>query len=221
MTGNPDWMARFPALDRLPPDVRGQLLREASTVALPAGAAVYHSGQSPKHFLLVAEGVVRVSQVSEGGREIVLYRVSPGESCSLTTACLIGHEDYVAEAVAETDVVAVALARASFDGSMARSDAFRRFVFAAFATRVTELFRIIDDVAFGRMDVRLAGKLLELSRGGDRVAVTQQQLASELGSAREVVGRLLAEFQRRGWIKVGRGGVFLVDRPALEAFHLP
>jgi CRP-like cAMP-binding protein len=91
---------------------------------------------------------VRVQQVSEGGREIVLYRVSAGESCALTTACLMGYEDYLAEAVAETDVRAVAIPRATFDDLIARSPEFRRFVFTAFSRRVTDLFHVIEEIVF-------------------------------------------------------------------------
>jgi CRP/FNR family transcriptional regulator len=64
---------------------------------------------------LLREGTVRVQQVSENGREIVLYRVFAGESCALTTACLIGYEEYQAEGIAETDVEAVAIPRSTFD----------------------------------------------------------------------------------------------------------
>ena len=159
---------------------------------------------------------MRVQQVSETGREIVLYRVSAGESCALTTACLMGYEDYLAEAIAETDVRAVAIPRASFDDLIARSPEFRRFVFTAFSTRVTNLFRIIDEIAFSRMDIRLGHKLVELAHGGESIAVTQQQLAGELGSAREVVSRILSEFQRRGWIAQARGSIAIVDRTALK-----
>ena len=157
-----------------------------------------------------------MQQVSESGREIVLYRVSAGESCALTTACLMGYEDYPAEAIAETDVRAVAIPRATFDTLIAASPEFRQFVFTAFSARVTSLFRIIDEVAFSRMDIRLAQKLLELSRGAASLAGTQQQLASELGTAREVISRILSEFHRRGWVSSTRGSIAIDNRPALE-----
>ena len=216
MVQSTTWIEHFPGLQRLPADPLSVLANNSSIVALPAGSRIYGPGQSPENYLLMLDGTVRVQQVSDGGREIVLYRVSAGESCALTTACLMGYEDYLAEAVAETDVRAVAIPRATFDDLIARSPEFRRFVFTAFSTRVTNLFRIIDEVAFSRMDIRLAHKLLELSNGADSVAVTQQQLAAELGSAREVVSRILSEFQRRGWIAQARGSITINDRPALE-----
>ena len=128
----------------------------------------------------------------------------------------MGYEDYLAEAIAETEIRAVAIPRATFDALIARSADFRRFVFTAFSRRVTDLFRIIEDVAFARMDIRLAQKLLELAKNSDQIAATQQNLASELGTAREVVSRLLTEFQRRRWITSTRGSIAITDRPSLQ-----
>jgi CRP/FNR family transcriptional regulator, anaerobic regulatory protein len=216
MAGSTNWIEQFPGLRRLPADALSVLAGKSSIIALPAGSRIYGPGQSPENYLLLLDGTVRVQQVSDGGREIVLYRVSAGESCALTTACLMGYEDYLAEAIAETDVRAVAIPRATFDDLIAGSPEFRRFVFTAFSTRVTDLFRIIDDVAFSRMDLRLAHKLVELSHGAESLDVTQQQLAAELGSAREVISRILSEFQRRGFVSLARGTITINDRAALE-----
>jgi CRP/FNR family transcriptional regulator, anaerobic regulatory protein len=210
------WIAQFPGLQRLPQDLQQSLIAQSTVVTLPAGSRIYGPGQAPESYLLLLDGAIRVQQVSEGGREIVLYRVLAGESCVLTSACLMGYEDYLAEAIAETDIRAVAIPRSSFDDLIARSELFRRFVFTAFSSRVTELFRIIDQVAFARMDIRLAQRLLELSHGGSNIAVTQQQLASELGTAREVISRILSEFQRRKWVTSTRGSIEIEDRLAVE-----
>lgn len=209
------WIEQFPGLATLPPDLRATLEATTSVVTIPADSRVYGPGQAPQNFLLLLAGTVRVQQVSESGREIVLYRVTAGESCALTTSCLMSYEDYPAEAITETDVRAAAIPRSTFDDLISRSATFRRFVFTAFSARVTNLLRFIDEIAFARMDIRLAHKLLELSQGTDTVAATQQQLAAELGSAREVISRLLSEFQRRGWVTGGRGSITLVDRGAL------
>ena len=216
MTIDTGWLDRFPGLQKLPAELSAALAQHAKVVSLPQGTRIYGPGHAPQGYLLLLEGSVRVQQVSENGREIVLYRVSAGESCALTTACLMGYKDYLAEAIAETDVRAVTIPRATFDDLIARAPEFRRFVFTAFSARVTDLFRIIDEVAFSRMDLRLAQKLLELSHGAASVVVTQQKLAAELGSAREVVSRILSEFQRRGWITQSRGSIAIEDRAALE-----
>lgn len=202
-----DWTSHFPGLRKLQADVADTLVSTGRVVRLPAGTRIFGPGQAPDAFLLLVRGTVRVQQVSDTGREIVLYRVSAGESCALTTACLMGYEDYQAEAVAETDVEAVAIPRATFDDLIARSVEFRRFVFTAFSRRVTDLLRVIEEVAFSRIDVRLAQRLLERANAAGRIDLTHQQLASELGTAREVISRQLNEFQRRGWISTSRGAI--------------
>jgi CRP/FNR family transcriptional regulator len=155
--------------------------------------------------LFVLSGTVRVSQTSESGREVVLYRVEAGDSCIMTAACLMGDAPYLAEGIAESEIEAVAIPRGVFDDLAARSGAFRAFVFAAYAQRMLDLFHIVDEVAFGRVDIR----------GAEELHITHQQLAAELGTAREVISRQLQDFQRRGWITQARGVVRLVDPNAL------
>ena len=210
------WINRFQGLQSLPEDIQRILVSRSQVVAVPAGTVIFGPGNIPDNLLLLLEGTVRVSQTSEGGREIVLYRVEAGESCVLTTACLLAQEAYSAEGVAETDVKAVAIPRQVFNDLVSAAPAFRDFVFAAYAGRITNLFRVIDEVAFGRIDVRLAARLMALSCGQDELRVTHQQLATELGPAREVISRQLNEFQRREWIRQARGQITLVDRDALD-----
>ena len=215
-----DWTHRFEGLARLEPGVRERLMASAAVRRFPAGHVLFGPGHPPTDLILLLEGRVRVQQTSEGGREIVLYRVHAGESCVLTTACLLAHEDYSAEGVAETGVEAVVIPRAAFDDAMATSPAFRRFVFQAYSRRITDLFLTVEEIAFGRMDARLAAKLVELSEdaGGRQLAATHATLATELGTAREVVSRQMAEFARRGWVEQRRGAVDIVDPGALRAF---
>jgi CRP/FNR family transcriptional regulator, anaerobic regulatory protein len=209
------WSELFPALRHLP-DVIEALAGKCAIIELAAGARILGPEQTPQHFILLLEGSVRVQQMSEDGREIVLYRIAAGESCALTTACLMSDETYQAEAIAETTIRAVGVPRGLFDELVAKSPGFRRFVFSAFRARMTDLFRVIDEIAFSRMDVRLAHKLVELSHGAATLAITQQQLASEIGTAREVVSRMLSEFHRRGLVLQVRGSITITDRSALE-----
>lgn len=213
--GNASWIDKFAGLKTLPAEVRDELVRGSQLVTVPAGTEVFAPGQSADNLLLLLEGSVRVQQLSETGREVFLYRVHAGESCVLTTACMLAFEEYSAYGVAETEVRAVAIPRGTFDDLAGRSDVFRRFVFAAYSRRITDLFSLIDSIVFQRMDVRLAARLLELAGEGDEVRATHQVLATELGTAREVISRTLSEFQKRGWVAQRRGVVTLLDRAAL------
>lgn len=213
----PSWIDRFPDLAALPAEERARLTERAMVVSLPAGATIFAPGKEPESFLLVLEGTVRVQQVSPSGREIVLYRVSGGEACIMTTACLLSHEAYAAEGLAETPIRAVAIPRAAFEEMLGGSPGFRRIVFAGYSHRISDLMHVVEEVAFQRLDKRLAQRLLALAGARGTVAATHQELATELGTAREVVGRQLKELERRGWVVLSRGQVQLADRSALEA----
>lgn len=210
------WVDKFAGLGRLPEDIRKDLVRGSDVVSVPAGTQVFAPGQSADKLLLLLSGTVKVQQKSDTGREVSLYRVHAGESCVLTTACMLAFEEYSAEGLAETDVTAAAIPRKTFDDLVARSSVFREFVFTAYSRRITDLFTLIDDIVFQRMDVRLAGRLLELADATDVVHATHAFLATELGTAREVVSRTLSEFHRRGWVEQSRGEVRLTGRAGLE-----
>ena len=213
MDGN--WIDRFEGLKRLPADIRETLVAGSQIVRAPAGTEIFSPGQSADNLLLLLDGTVRVSQRSDTGRDIFLYRVNAGESCVLTTACMLAYENYAADGVAETDIEAVAIPRRTFDDLVARSPVFREFVFAAYSRRITDLFTLIDHIVFQRMDVRLADRLIALAHDGI-VSATHQALGVELGTAREVISRTLADFQRRGWIEQSRGAIRLLDTGSLS-----
>lgn len=216
MTPDTEWIDRFVGLRKLPAEIRADLASGSRVVSLAAGTPVFAPGQSADNLLLLLDGTVRVQQKSETGREVFLYRVHAGESCVLTTACMLAFEEYSADGIAETDVTAVAIPRKTFDDLIARSPVFRQFVFTAYSRRITDLFTLIDDIVFQKMDVRLASRLLELADEEQVVRATHATLASELGTAREVISRALAEFQRRGWVEQSRGEVRLIGRSGLE-----
>jgi len=210
------WVEQFPGLSRLDPDIKALLVARSEIQTHDAGALIFGPGRSPENMLFLLDGTLRVQQVSESGHEIVLYRIHAGQSCVLTTACLLAYDNYAAEGIAEAAVTLAAVPRAVFDELVASSKPFRDFVLAAFSKRITGLFEMIDQVAFQRLDVRLADRLIALAGAQDSIAVTHQKLASELGTAREVISRQLQEFQRRDWIAQSRGKVTLVDRGALQ-----
>ncbi|TQV80896.1 Crp/Fnr family transcriptional regulator [Denitrobaculum tricleocarpae] len=211
------WIERFPELAALPPQDRAFLTERAAKVALPAGTTVFAPGVAAESFLLILAGTVRVQQVSPGGREIVLYRVTGGETCIMTTSCLLADENYAADGVTETDVEAVAIPKAAFEEAIAQSPGFRRLVFTDYSRRISDLMHVVEEVAFERLDKRLAQRLLARADNSTVVRVTHQDLATDLGSAREVVGRLLKELERRGWVALSRGAIELRNPDQIKA----
>lgn len=216
-----DWVDRFAGLAAMAPADRARLSAGARVLDVPEGAQVFGPGDEADNLLLLVSGLVRVEHLSEGGRQIVLYRIHAGESCVMTTACLMAHEAYSATGTAEKPSLAVAVPRTLFDAMVATSEPFRAFVFGAYAQRITDLFRLIEEVAFRRIDIRLAQRLLDLAGCRGTLRVTHAQLATELGTVREVVSRQLTEFRRRGLIAAGRGEIALTDREGLRALAGP
>jgi CRP/FNR family transcriptional regulator len=200
--------------------VLDKLLASAQIVKLEQGRFVFHAGDMCEAFLLLLDGEVRVQLTSAGGREITLYRIGRGGSCILTTSCLLSNENYPAEAIAESDVEALAIPISSFQDALEESQWFRRFVFDGFSMRLTSVIQKIEHIAFTSIDARLAAVLLELDRKGDQ-KVTNQDIAVELGTAREVVSRHLKRFESHGWVQLGRGKVTLVDRDRIQAMTTP
>ena len=211
-----DWTEAFKGTRALPRAVRDRLLARAHVTRFKRGQTVFSPDNRPDTLLFLLEGTLRVSQTSDQGREIVLYRVEAGESCVLTTACMLAEEAYNATGVAETGLVAVTLSRAIFDELSAEEPAFRDFVFAAYSRRLLDLLHVVDEVAFGRIDMRLAARLLALAGDTVEVVATHDELARELGTAREVVSRVLQDFQKRGLISQSRGRVRLLVRDGLK-----
>jgi len=197
-----------------------RLLERAQVVKLGHDRFVFHAGDLCQAFLILLDGEVRVQLTAANGREVTLYRIGPGGSCILTTSCLLSNEHYPAEAIAESDVEALAIPVSSFQSALESSQWFRRFVFDGFSSRLTSVIQKIEQIAFTGIDVRLAGVLLELDRKQVE-NITHQDIAVELGTAREVVSRHLKRFESEGWVQLGRGQVSIVDRPQIEALARP
>lgn len=206
------WANLFPGLR----NADAQLLGEVREITVPAGTTLVRQGEVCGHYLLVAEGAVKVFARAENGREIVLYRIVPGGACILTTSCLMAEAPFPAEAISESELRALVIPAPQFRAGLQQSSAFRTFVFESFGARILDLIHLVEQVAFGRVDVRLARFLL--AHGESGVSATHQALAAELGTAREVVSRRLKEFETRGWVALHRGNVAVLDGSQLQRF---
>lgn len=203
---------RYPMLAQLPETARQRLLGASQWLTIPAGSLLFDDRQACEGFPFVVEGSVRVIKSAPNGRELPLYRVAPGETCIISSSCLLGKEDYNARGVTETQTELVLLARPAFDALLAEP-VFRNFVFHLFAERIADLMQLIEEVAFKRLDQRLASLLLGKGR---LVHVTHQQLADELGSVREFVSRMLKGFAAQGLVRLAREQIEILDPAGLR-----
>lgn len=204
-------LERFPFFAGLDA-ARLEALAAQPLVRAPKGTVFFRPGQPCRGFPLLLEGSVRVSQTSPGGREIVLYHVEPGQGCLLSGGCLLGHSDYAASGVADTDVTLLSIPPTLFQELLVAHEPFRRFVFGMYNERLAQVMQLVEEVAFRRLDARLAQLLVQR---GPVLATTQQELAEELGSVREIVSRLLRQFESRGWVELGRSRITVREPRAL------
>jgi CRP/FNR family transcriptional regulator len=212
---NARWKKLLPQLADIDAPGAAGFLDQAREVNLPAQTTVFHQGDRCSHYMLVLEGGVKVLTRALNGREIVLYRLGAGDSCVLTTSCLFGNTRYPAEGVTETATTALTIPAAVFQRALQDSVAFRTFVFQSFSAHLASVISLVEEVAFGRLDSRLARQLLDNCDTEQVVRTTHQALATELGSAREVISRLLKELELQGRLEMQRGSIRILDRAAL------
>ncbi len=207
-----EWLLNFPDLAKVSDQAWRLAASEVNRMQVEPGTVLFQDGDACKAYVLVISGSVRVQKIDPNGHEIVLYRVEEGQSCMLTTTCLLGRQLYPAEGIAETEVDLVVLPLDSFEQVLASSAGFRQFVMSNIGTRIADLMMLLEDVAFGRMDARLARFLLKQGEStAGLLEFTHKQVAVELGTAREVISRLLKNFERKGLVLLSRNQIQLKD----------
>ena len=189
-----------------------RLERETVLLRVPAGTRLFDEQAACTAFPIVLDGAIRVSKLGPDGREITLYRVTPGESCVLTSGCLLGGTPYSASRIAESEVTMIGMKQPLFDTFLREHEPFRHHVFGLFAGRLAELTLLVEEVAFRRLDQRLAGLL---AARGPMLRTTHQALADELGSVREIVTRVLGQFAAAGWVSLARERINVTDGDSL------
>jgi CRP/FNR family transcriptional regulator len=197
-----------------------EFLQAAFFARIPAGRDVFVEGDRVDAIALLISGVVRVYKMGETGREITLYRFGNGESCILTANAILSRKSFPAIATVEREAEAVMIPAESFRDWVNHYDAWRGFVFDLLSERLSTVMAVVDEVAFHRMDARVAALLLQRNRVPGPIYITHQEIAAELGSSREVISRILEDFAARGLIHIQRGAIEILDLEALQARSL-
>jgi CRP/FNR family transcriptional regulator len=203
----------YPVFQAMPPAVVDQALAQAKPVALPAGTVVFEERNACQGFPMLLSGRIKVVKTAPNGREIQLYRVTPGESCIITSSCLLGNSPYSARGVAETDLQLLVIPPTMFQKLLQTQEPFRHYVFSLFSERLAEMMELVEEVAFRKLDQRLAALLLSRGR---HIQATHQSLADDLGSVREMISRLLKSFAEQGLVALGREQIEILDAARLR-----
>lgn len=199
-------MSRHNLFDVLDEELGKEALAAAIPVRFEPGDVVFRAGDRCPGLPLVLSGSVRVQMLGASGHGIVLYRIEAGDICTLSIGCLMAGRSYRAEAHVEEPTEALLLPGPVFDRLMAASSRFRQAVMASYGRRLDDLMLLVEEVAFGRLDQRLSD-WLERYEPATVIPITHQELAVELGTAREVISRLLKEFERQGRVRLARGRI--------------
>lgn len=207
----------LPFLANADPKLTRELSAEAFFMRIPAGKDVFVEGDQVESIALLISGVVRVYKIGETGREITLYRFGLGESCILTANAILSHKSFPAIATVEKDAEAVMIPGEVFRDWVKRYDLWREFVFDLLSDRLSTVIAVVDEVVFQRMDRRLATWLLKMAERQNPIRTTHQEIASDLGSSREVISRILEDYSERGWVIVERGTIEILEMDSLHS----
>jgi CRP/FNR family transcriptional regulator len=203
----------MPSLVGLPAGLEQEVAHNMRLLQLPAGSPVFSERDPCLGFPIVLSGRVRVSKALESGRELALYEVTPGESCVISTSCMLGAAPYGARGECATDAEIALIPRNTFDRLISEHRPFREEVLQVFAERILQLMELVESIGFMRLDRRLAAALL--GKGG-KVEASHQEIAEQLGVSRESVSRLLKQFEQTGSVHLGRGEIEIADPAALR-----
>ncbi len=187
------------------------ILNHTQMMDAPAGTALATAGSSCTNFMLLLDGEVRIYQDDENGREMTLYRISPGDVCLMSLNSLIHKRPFRANAKSETEISMILFSAEDFHKAMKASDAFRMLILSNLVDTVCTMVQSFYDTAFEPLDMRLAcllGRLFERA-GSDSLDITHQELSQELGTTREVVSRLLKKLEQQECIVLKRGKILV------------
>jgi CRP/FNR family transcriptional regulator len=214
----PQLQAALPFLGEKDSPLGRDFAQGASIRRVPAGTVVFVEGDECGAIAILLSGAVRVYKTGETGREITLYRFEGGESCILTANCILSQRHFPAIATVERDAEAVFIPAPTFRGWVDRYPAWRDYVFQLLSRRLSTVMEVVNEIAFRRMDARVADLLRKRQAGGAAaLRLTHQDLADELGTSREVVSRILEDFTAGGLVATGRGTVTVLDAAGLAA----
>lgn len=208
-----EFLAQFPIFNLLPAPDLEEALRAAHVRRVAKGETPFSTHSPCMGFSMLLSGVIRVVKLGANGREMELYRLQPGESCLISSSCMLGKANYSATAEAQTDLVMFTIPPSTFKPLMTRHPALQEFVFSQFSQRLADLMMLVEAIAFQKLDQRLAHLLLEEA---PELKTSHARLADRLGTVRDIVGRLLKNFEQRGLVSLGRERIRILDIDGLQ-----
>lgn len=190
-----------------------EIAKEGQLVLFPEGELMMDIGQRIELIPLLVQGTVKVFREDENDHEIFLYFLKEGEACAITLICSEREGYSKIKAIPIEDTMAIILPIKKLDEWMFKYKSWYYFVMDSYQDRFEELLKVVEEIAFHQMDERLLAYLRKSveANHSKTIKATQQQIAHELNSSREVVGRLLKKLEHNGTVKIGRHLIEVID----------
>ncbi len=181
------------------------------------GTFLTMEGDPCNYFPIIKSGIIRVYKVGSSGQEITLYRINPGESCILTISCLLAKNDFPAIAVVENDSEVLLVTADKLREWIRKYDIWAEYIYNYLSKVLMNVLKIIENISFKKMDVRIVEYLLEnYNKMGKSLTLTHQQIAHDIGTAREVVSRTLKDLESNKSISQSRGKIVITNISELQ-----
>lgn len=194
-----------------------ELQQQLKIARFPEGTILLKEGHTCQNANFILEGSIRVYKLSPEGKEVTLYRIGRGDTCVLILSCLMGSTEYPAIAQVEEPVTLMTLPADYFKAMFHQSPSWQEFVFKTLSRRLSEVMLVVEEIAFKSMDRRLAAFLYDKQEASKPyIEITHEEIALELGTAREVVSRVLKELEKKGFVSLSRGKIHIKDIPGLK-----
>ncbi len=215
-TQRAEFEVHFPFIKQASAKFVESFYSQAQYMEIPAGVSICDEGQHCSHLAMVLDGTGRVYKLSASGREVTLYRIYSGESCVLTASCIMNQDSFPAMAITETLVRGFLISPESVRRWFCEDVEWQKFIFGLLSHRLSSIISVVEEVAFKRIDVRLAEQFIRSLDGDDNIIFkTHADLAADVGSSREVVSRILRDLSHRGLIISNRGSIEIIDKQAI------
>lgn len=207
----------LPVLKNADPQMAQEFQQSVFVTKFAKGKDIFVEGDHVEGIGLLLSGTVRVYKIGETGREITLYRFGVGEGCILTASAILNDTSFPAIATVEQDAEVIMVPSKTFRDWIHRYQIWSEFVFNLLSQRLSSVMTIVEEVAFRRMDIRVATILLSRSQNEKSIQITHQEIAAELGSSREVISRILDDFSDSGILRLSRGSIEVLDSELLKS----
>ncbi|MEA5085377.1 MAG: Crp/Fnr family transcriptional regulator [Lachnospiraceae bacterium] len=213
-----DLAAFFPVWGKLDNKEREMLISGSSMKIVKAGTIIHNGAEDCVGLLLIKKGIIRTYILNESGREITLYRLFERDMCLFSASCMMNSIQFEVNVEAETDVEMVVIKSPVYEGLMQKSLVVANYTSQLMATRFSEVMWLIEQIMFKSFDVRLAEFLCsEINiEQSNTISITHEKIARHMGTAREVVTRMLKYFQSENMVRLFRGGIEIVDENRLR-----